>query len=95
MAVNQVIYDGETLIDLTGDTVTEDTLLSGATAHDAAGRSITGTVTPGDMFKSTYDTDNNGQVDAADNADKVGGRSLVVSSTAPTTNDTSVITIVI
>lgn len=27
----------------------------------------------GDMMKSAYDTDNNGQVDKADNADKLGG----------------------
>ena len=44
MAVNKVIYNGETLVDLTGDTVTPDSLLVGATAHDASGRAITGTV---------------------------------------------------
>ncbi len=41
--VNKVIYDGDTLIDLTGDTVTAATLLSGATAHDKSGAVITGT----------------------------------------------------
>lgn len=45
MAVNKVIYDGETLLDLTNDSVTEDTLLSGVTAHNAAGEAIVGTVT--------------------------------------------------
>lgn len=44
MAVNQVIYDGETLIDLTNDTVTPETLAYGATAHDASGATITGTM---------------------------------------------------
>lgn len=44
MAVNQVIYGGETLIDLTGDTVTPATLLAGTTAHDASGNQITGTL---------------------------------------------------
>ena len=44
MAVNQVIYGGETLIDLTGDTVTPDTLPLGVTAHDASGEPITGTL---------------------------------------------------
>lgn len=34
MAINKVIYGGETLIDLTGDTVTADKILSGFTAHD-------------------------------------------------------------
>lgn len=43
MSVNKVTYDGKTLIDLTGDTVTADTLLAGATAHNAAGQAITGT----------------------------------------------------
>ena len=42
MAVNQVIYGGETLIDLTGDTVTPEILLKGATAHAANGERITG-----------------------------------------------------
>lgn len=44
MAVNQVIYGGETLIDLTNDSVTPETLLEGATAHDASGNPITGTL---------------------------------------------------
>ena len=43
MAVNKVIYDGDTLIDLSGDTVTAPQLLSGVTAHDKAGNPITGT----------------------------------------------------
>lgn len=47
MANNKVIYDGTTLIDLTSDTVTPDTLLTGATAHDASGAQITGTATGG------------------------------------------------
>lgn len=47
MAVNKVIYNDETLIDLTSDTVTEDTLLEGTTAHNAAGNRIVGkTVVP-------------------------------------------------
>lgn len=43
MAVSKVIYGGNTLIDLTGDTVTASTLIQGATAHNAAGQVITGT----------------------------------------------------
>ena len=45
MAINKIIYGGETLLDLTADTVAESTLLSGATAHDKAGNVITGTCT--------------------------------------------------
>lgn len=43
MAINKVIYGGEVLIDLTGDTVNPSTLVKGATAHDASGKLITGT----------------------------------------------------
>lgn len=41
--VNKVVIGGETKIDLTGDTVTTSTLLSGTTAHDKSGAPITGT----------------------------------------------------
>lgn len=42
MGYNQIIYDGVPLIDLTQDTVTEENLLSGITAHNAAGDPIIG-----------------------------------------------------
>lgn len=42
MAVNKVEVNGETKLDLTQDTVTPENLLSGATAHNAAGERITG-----------------------------------------------------
>lgn len=41
--INKVIYGGETLIDLTADTVQEDKLLKGYKAHDKSGEIITGT----------------------------------------------------
>lgn len=44
MAVNKVNYGGQTLIDLTGDSVTPETLAEGATAHDASGNVIVGTL---------------------------------------------------
>lgn len=43
MANNKIIYNGKTLIDLTGDTVTADKLLNGIIAHDKSGEAITGT----------------------------------------------------
>lgn len=43
MGVNKVEYGGIVLIDLTGDTVTEDTLTKGITAHNAKGEQIVGT----------------------------------------------------
>lgn len=49
MAKNKIIYGGQVLIDLTGDTVTADKLAQGITAHDRSGEVITGT--------STFDAD--------------------------------------
>ena len=46
MAVNKVVYGNDTLIDLTGDTVTPATMLNGTTAHDASGKPITGSYVP-------------------------------------------------
>lgn len=43
MAINKIIYGGNTLIDLSGDTVTAADLASGVTAHDRTGTQITGT----------------------------------------------------
>ena len=47
MAVNKVVYGTTVLVDLTKDTVTADKLLKGATAHNAAGEPVTGTMEPG------------------------------------------------
>lgn len=44
---NKIVYGGKTLIDLTTDTVTKETLLSGCTAHDKSGAKIIGTATAG------------------------------------------------
>lgn len=44
-AKNKVVYGSTVLIDLTTDTVTEDKVLAGFTAHDATGNAITGTCT--------------------------------------------------
>lgn len=45
MAINKVIYGGNTLIDLTADTITPSDLAYGVTAHDKSGEAITGTST--------------------------------------------------
>lgn len=47
MGVNKVVYGGETVIDITDSTVTEDTLAEGAVAYGANGERITGTMTAG------------------------------------------------
>lgn len=41
--VSKVIYGGQTIIDLTNDSVTKDKLLKGYTAHGADGETLTGT----------------------------------------------------
>ncbi len=43
--VNKVIYGGDVLIDLTGDSVSADKILKGITTHDKSGAKITGTCT--------------------------------------------------
>ena len=40
MAVNKVVYGGVTLVDLTNDSVTPETLSEGVTAHDNSGAVI-------------------------------------------------------
>ena len=45
MGISKVIYGGQTLIDLTSDTIQADKLLKGFTAHSADGEEITGTCT--------------------------------------------------
>lgn len=44
MAISKVVYGGNTLIDLTADTVTAASLTSGTTAHGKDGSAITGTL---------------------------------------------------
>lgn len=43
MGMSRVDYNGETLINISNDTVTPETLAEGATAHNANGDPITGT----------------------------------------------------
>lgn len=45
MAKNKIIYGGNTLIDLTGDTATASDILSGKTAHINTGEQVEGTCT--------------------------------------------------
>lgn len=46
MGRRKIVYAGDTLLDLTEDTVTPETLLKGKTAHNAAGELITGVYEP-------------------------------------------------
>ncbi len=49
---NQVIVNGETILDLRSDTVTPETLQKGYTAHDKSGTKITGTLEAGDTSET-------------------------------------------
>lgn len=45
MAINKVVYNSTTLIDLSGDSLADaSNLVSGQTAHDRTGTQITGTL---------------------------------------------------
>lgn len=55
MAYNKVIYGGNTLIDLTEDTIVPEKLAYGLTAHDASGQLITGTLKTIPMDPIEYD----------------------------------------
>lgn len=54
MAVSKVELGGETLIDISGDTVTPQTLMLGATAHNRAGDEIEGEFDPS-IFQTKED----------------------------------------
>ena len=74
MAKSKIIYAGETLIDLTSDTVKEDKLLRGYTAHGADGEPITG----------TCDYDANTQDATAEDAEILKGKTAYVKGTKKT-----------
>lgn len=56
MAVNKVIFGGETLMDVSGTTVTSDNLEKGVTAMSANGEIVTGALTKATTIKLTGDT---------------------------------------
>lgn len=54
MAVNKVVIDGVTAIDLTNDTVSAEKLLKGITAHDSSGNRIVGTMGGDNLLPKPY-----------------------------------------
>lgn len=50
--VNKVVLGSDTVLDLTSDTVTPETLLVGTTAHNAKGEIITGTLVPCTVYSA-------------------------------------------
>ena len=74
MAISKVVYGGNTLIDLTADTVTKDKVLKGYTTHGADGEPITG----------TCDFDANTQDATAADTEILSGKSAYVKGTKKT-----------
>ena len=68
MAISKVVYGGNTLIDLTSDTITEAKLLAGYTAHGANGEIING----------SCDYDSNTQDATAADAEILSGKTAYV-----------------
>ena len=66
MAINKVVYGTTVLVDLTSDTVTAASLLSGFTAHSASGAQINGSVSFITYYTGTTDPSssqgNNGDI---------------------------------
>ena len=54
MAVNKVVINGQTKIDLSGDTVAQDKVLSGTTFHNSQGVQQTGTYDPGETWTAIF-----------------------------------------
>lgn len=93
--VNKVIFGSDVKIDLTEDTVTADTLLSGKTAHDKSGAIISGTCSydaDTSDATATADTIESGKI-AYSKGNKITGtlsfRKLYTSTEEPTSSDGS------
>lgn len=69
--VNKVVFGGDTLIDLSSDTIAANKVLSGYTAHDASGAPITGSC--------NYDADTSDATASAD--DILGGQTAYKNGT--------------
>lgn len=55
MAVNKIVVNDQTIMDLTGDTVTASDLFKGITAHNKAGEKIVGTAEVSTIYSGTGD----------------------------------------
>ena len=83
--VNKVVLGNETLLDLTADTVTPQTLYLGATAHDASGAAIVGTMSGGGTEAGTVTQDAQGYLVLDDEA---GSGGVTVEALSVTQNGT-------
>lgn len=63
MAVNKVVYNNNTLIDLTNDTVTTNDLVAGVVAHDKTGTQINGALVVRTVYTGSETPSNSVGVD--------------------------------
>lgn len=81
-AYNKVVYGGKTLIDLSSDTVSEDTVLEGYTGHKADGTPFVGTLkigVPGTEFCVYHDLlDSSSDVILDSNGNNIESRIIYV-----------------
>ena len=80
MGVNKVIVNGSTIFDLTGVTVTPETLAKGVTAHDKSGAQITGTAEATSAEAETMNVYVVSECNTSDNSQGEWGTSSTVSS---------------
>ena len=90
MGVAKVNYNDETLIDLTADTVTADTLLAGGTAHDAEGNAVVGLYTPPTVqLSKTVEITENGSHTIQPDEGYTGMGTVTVNANVPATPKTA------
>ena len=90
MAVNKIVVDGETKIDLSADTVTPADLRAGAKAHDSSGAQITGSiasVTPGTSAQTLQTAGKYLNADIIVAAAQASGKLVATGSVVPTRNN--------
>lgn len=63
MAINKVVYNNETLIDLTNDTVTTNDLVKGVVAHDKSGTQINGALVVRSIYTGSETPSNSVGID--------------------------------
>ena len=85
MGVSKVDYAGTTLVDLTGDTVSSESLVEGYTATDASGEKITGTLGVATSEKDgLMAKEDKAKLDAIENVGTftLDGTTLIITSTS-------------
>lgn len=92
--VNKVSYNNNVLIDLTEDTITPEVVVSGYTAHDRSGASISGTFVPVTGVKGSSESSyRTGNVNlTAEDVGALPESTSIPSKTSDLTNDSGFLT---